>query len=478
VAGFGVWWLTSPPGGVGVQVDSFAYVSTGYFLAHGEGLRAPFASWASEDSTRTWAFQPPGFSAAIAGGISAGLAPLTAVRVIQSVSAAVTLFAVAIAACVMGGEIAALLAALILLASPYFWELHAQALSEPLFLAGFSVWAYLSVSRRRPSGALNAMLTLLPFVRYVSVGLIPAAAWNAWREPAPWLLRVRGALLCVVPATVAFVLWLWLVPGTIDERVRHVHWNGENFTGMPREAAITLIHLAIPKPVPGRSVLALAVWAFVIGLIWLVLRRDYEGRWRYERLAAGMLGIVAVLLPMSLLLDPSVRFDEQRHLLPAIVLTLIALAGAVGTLWSSFGRRVRGVMIAVAVVWLSGATSATATLTRTLRQDARFMGGHVWRESETVQWVRANAGAHALYTNQPWLLWFYASRVSRWVSPLNPEPLDVAQLRDVLARHNGILVDITLPWPAVESVAPLAEQMGLERVAQLGDGSVWRVRGQ
>ena len=78
VAAVGTWWLTAPPGALGLQPDSFAYISGGWFLAHGEGLRVPLQSWASPDTTRLWVWEPPGFSTAIAAGVRGGLSPMDA----------------------------------------------------------------------------------------------------------------------------------------------------------------------------------------------------------------------------------------------------------------------------------------------------------------------------------------------------------------------------------------------------------------
>ena len=95
-----------------------------------------------------------------------------------------------------------------------------------------------------------------------------------------------------------------------------------------------------------------------------------------------------------------------------------------------------------------------------------------------------DARTRPLVSNQPWALWFHADRVARIVC--SPEvdrmlhtgcpvtPADPVALRETLVRQNGYLVDITLPWPGVLSVEPLAVQAGLVLVQRFPDGSVWR----
>jgi hypothetical protein len=54
------------------------------------------------------------------------------------------------------------------------------------------------------------------------------------------------------------------------------------------------------------------------------------------------------------------------------------------------------------------------------------------------------------------------------------ESVDPVALRETLARREGYLVDVTVPWPGVLSVEPLAQRAGLVLVARFPDGSVWR----
>jgi hypothetical protein len=484
VAGFGTWWLTAPPGALGLQPDSFAYLSGGWFLAHGEGLRVPLQSWASADTTRLWVWEPPGFSAAIAGGVRTGLSAIDATRVVQVLSAAVTAFFAAGTAALLpgavGGTAAAVLASLLLLCSPFFWELHIQALSEPLFLAFFALWAYRSVRTRDGDWRLATVLAALPVVRWIGLGIIPATAWNAWRG--------RTTLRVVLPAVFVVVLWLLFLPAALAGRAQHLHWIGENLAHMPRDLAITLIHVAVPVRIPARSFFGVVAWLLVALLWWRVLRVDPDGtRWRFTRLAIGAAGLALILIPTSLLLDASVRFDEQRHVVPGLLLAMVGIAGAIALAWQRTGEWMRRTFIACAVVWSGAGMYATAELARDVRRAPLFLAGPQWRDAEVVRWVRAQgsgSSAHSLYTNQPWALWFHAHRVARIVcadavdrtlhTGCPVESVDPVALRETLARRDGYLVDVTVPWPGVLSVEPLAQRAGLVLVARFPDGSVWR----
>lgn len=508
VAAVGTWWLTSPPGALGLQPDSFAYISSGWFLAHGEGLRVPLQSWASPDTTRLWVWEPPGFSTAIAAGVRSGFGAMDATRLVQALSAAVTAFfaaatAAALLPSVVGSAAAALLASLLLLCSPFFWELHIQALSEPLFLAFFSLWAYRSVRTRDGDWRLATVLAALPFVRWLGLGIIPATAWNAWHVPgaaepdasvdanahANVEGRARATLRVILPAVALVTLWLFFLPAAIGDRAQHLQWIGDNLIHMPRDLAITLIHVAVPVRIPARSFFGVVAWLLVALLWWHVLRVDPNGtRWRFTRLAVGAAGLALILIPTSLLLDASVRFDEQRHVVPGLLLAMVGIAGAIALAWQrTSGWWLRGTFIACAVVWSGAGIYATAELARDVRRAPLFLSGPQWRDAQVLRWVRtqeSGSSAHTLHTNQPWALWFHADRVARIVcadgvdrvlhTGCPVEAVDPMALRETLARHDGYLVDVTVPWPGVLSVEPLAVRAGLVLVARFPDGSVWR----
>ena len=92
-------------------------------------------------------------------------------------------------------------------------------------------------------------------------------------------------------------------------------------------------------------------------------------RARFTRLAAGAGGLALILVPTSLLLDASVRFDEQRHVVPGLLLAMIGIAGAIAVAWqrSTETRRgwwLRATFVACAVVWSGAGTYATVALAR------------------------------------------------------------------------------------------------------------------
>ena len=60
------------------------------------------------------------------------------------------------------------------------------------------------------------------------------------------------------------------------------------------------------------------------------------------RLAAGAGGLALILVPTSLLLDASVRFDEQRHVVPGLLLAMIGIAGAIAVAWQRSTETRRG----------------------------------------------------------------------------------------------------------------------------------------
>ncbi|MGH2588413.1 MAG: hypothetical protein ACRDJE_26125, partial [Dehalococcoidia bacterium] len=184
-------------------------------------------------------------------------------------------------------------------------------------------------------------------------------------------------------------------------------------------------------------------------------------------------------------LDP---IDDRliAPLLPAIVVLALACLHTAGSLLTTRHVAIGSVLpVVLALLWL--AASAMQTIQHVRRVDADGIGGYaspVWRDSETLAFLRTELPQGVVYSNDPFAIWYQTSREAR-LSPRrhayqSPQTAtdDIPALREALESGEDVYLVWfdTVPRDFLLSLAGLNAILELEPIARIVDGAVYRVR--
>ncbi|MEO8030509.1 MAG: glycosyltransferase family 39 protein [Gemmatimonadota bacterium] len=457
-----------------------SYVGAAVSLAHGQGLRIPFAPWNSTDSTSHLKAFPPGYSLLLSIPIRFGADALQSGRVIQAVAAAVTVTVVATLAMQLAGPWAALLAALLLVMTPALVEDHLSILSEPLYLMLVALLLMLLLRRGESALVHGTVAALGLSVRYLGGSLVAAAVVWALLQGRDWPHRFKRAAMAALPAAILGALWILDARGgagrpPASELIADWHLGGA--LGELREAVVLWLG---PGPEDATWVTALALLSAMLGtlLLYRAVRQIEWPRWRTDSLPALWLAAAAiivchlgVLLFSRIFVGHEIPFDG-RLLSPLIVVMELLFAVTLAGFWPTWGRAARAGVLIVLLLWLFGAQGWD----RERMEDAHTNGwdynGLVWRDSPTLAWARQASG-RTLFTNHPVPVWFHAGRVSRDLPQSVAADSVAAFARALEAGHGAIVFLADTSWQPGVPLDSLIAAVPLRVVARFADGAIY-----
>jgi hypothetical protein len=493
---WGVIEVTEPPG-PGLDPDALAYLGAGNSLAHGHGLRVPSSGWMANDTTAPLVHFPPGFPAAIAAGVTAGATPINAARLVEAAAAAVTALAVVLAANAAAGAIAALVALGIVAATPAFVMVHANVLSEPLFLALLALFTWQLARERRGVdmgrtlvlGALAAAATL---VRYAGASLVVAVVFEAWwTVEGPWRgtfwQRARRAFVVAELPVIVLAIWVLTRPHSEDaEKIRDVgiytRGIGDTLIGGLDTAARWLAPGVDTYSV--RTTAAIAVLAALCALAVRTIRSARRGtvpapeRRLYRATAIVVASYALVVGASRLLADPGIPLDD-RMLAPVFLLVALRLGVALAAFWRASLPERRGIVLLTAGIvasWMWGSEEVSAGLVSDYRADGGDLAAHEWVASPLVAWAAHAPSGTPLYSNWPAAIWFHTSRAAHEL-PAELDPGTVNEFRAKIGREHGALLSFRARAEDYASPDSLAALAGLVAVERWRDGTIWRAPG-
>jgi dolichyl-phosphate-mannose-protein mannosyltransferase len=468
----------------GLALDGVTYMSAADALVHTGELRVPFSRWFEADSTSALSRWPPGLPVLIAIPHFVGIPILAGARGVLMLSALLTVFGLVLLADRVAGKAAAVIAALLLIASPDLARLHTSVWSEPPFLVCVvALLAAFVLAADRPllHGVLAALGVLL---RYAGIALGAAAAVWALVRPGNWRARIRGAALAGLPSVLAQLWWTRHISREGAEAIRPF-----SITHLGRsvwmQAAESVRDWLAPVQLASRLQYSLAVLVAIVsfGLFAVAVRRLRVAGERVRpganapeaRLyaAAALLAVVytVFIVAAKICADGWITFDG-RLFSPVIVLAEAAVAVALGAWWvrsAPAGRAVAGVAVAL---WAAcGLTTSTAEA-RIAMRDGRYMTYGYWRTSALLNWVRRDGRQVPIYSNYPSAVFMYAHRSARESPSLGEFP-HVRDFAATLARTGGVFVAFDMPSPWLLPNEALAKYLSLREVARFPDGAVW-----
>ena len=494
--------ITDPPG-PGLDPDALAYMGAAESVAAHAEYRIPMATWASADSTSALAHFPPGYPTVLAIPVRLGMPAAQGARLVEAVAAFVTITTLVLLVGAAASVGVGLLLALVLVAMTSMQEVHVSVLSEPLYLACMTlVLAAMVLAPERPLyAAIPAAAGFM--TRYAGASLVGAAALWALLQPGRWRVRVRRAVVALLPALVLQGVWVVRTrraagPGEIRKFALYGDL-GPTF----REGGRTLAAWLIPDagadgdPLPHRPALALAAGIALAVLVaigvwraWRATHRtgdragildasssndgDANARvaWRLFTAAALLFLCYAGIVGVSrVVADPRIPLDE-RILAPALLLLTTSAATGLSLWWRGTRLHIARVTVAVGLLaWGYAAVQATRVKAHWALSWGSDFAGEQWRESEVLAWARTDGARSPLYSNWPAAVYFYLHRPSREL-PRTSDARTMAAFADTVRVRGGRVLLFDARSTELASNDSVAKARGLHEIDRLRDGVV------
>lgn len=441
-AGWSVWYAT--PAGMGLTNDSAAYLGGARSILAGTGYSDIWLDSELEPITH----YPPLLSLTLSAlsGVS-GLNPYRAARVLH-----IILFAASTALMGLLGKRLmassgarfwhsglALLPALLFAFNADLLRVHAQVLSEPLFLF-FSLLAFLAFDfALRPGNSpsagffclLSGLFSGLAFLtRYSGLALIATfLAAIVLLAPAARLRQAAFFLAGALPPMAAWFGRNALLADSVTNRV--FHFNPLERSNL-RVGLWNTAHFLLPLPGGGEwlfqsgwlpGLLLAGGTALLAWLGWRAFRACFKREtgqpltFVTALYVFGYLG--AVLFSMSFF-DASTKF-QPRILAPLYVTWMLLLTAGLGAFVSRRGwLRAFAAGVAGLALALSG-FGITRELETLRAMDGLGYASWRWRQAEVLTYLRRLPPEIAIYTNSPPAVYHVTGRASRIVpSVFNP----------------------------------------------------------
>jgi len=495
-AGAAVLELTEPPG-PGLDPDAMQYLSAAQSIAHGDGLRIPLAQWSSPDTTSTLAHFPPGYSAAIAVGIRAGLSPQNSARLVMAAGSGVAAAAMLFAATEGGTLLGGLLALLIIALTPAMVIVTGSILSEPLFLALFASFVWQLTRPRAARGRmvfLGVLATAAAFVRYAGMSLVGAVlvdafVGDAWmgatesRERPSLAERARRAAAALAIPVAAFALWSLLKPR--GGEIRNIHFYRDGLGDTIAQGVTTVGQWLAPGEDLARAgaVVAIAVAVAVAALIVRELRVVWRGaaagtpqavaaQRLLRAIAIAKVCYLGLVGASRLFADGDIPLDE-RILAPVFVLGAIAIGAALVRWWFAAGRGLTLLTAGIMASWVIASAKQSKWWVDIYREDGGDFASREWRLSPLIEYTAKLPAGTILYSNWPSAIWFHTGRASHQL-PTDEVPGLAAKFRAKLAAEHALFIAFHVNASDVVNADSLAARAGLVPAATFADGVAWR----
>ena len=500
--------------GAVVSQDSAVYLGAAHNLLAGRGATTPFElSGSALTPGQAYAFHgavplvhfPPLFPLVLAVLTWTGTSPVAGVRVLDAVLFGVSLlaFELLVRRFTASAVLVPVTATLLLLAGPAVFfhvnllVLHAQVLSEPLFLAVFLVGLLLTVVLiERPTrwayAGLIACVAIAPLVRYAGLAMVGAAAVVVWLwVPLPRRRRRLAAVVIAGCGLLPSLAWSVYVSGVLHGgSARTVAWHP------PPGLGHWLLYIGsgwlLPGSVPDRAREPAFVAIVVLGALALVasrLRRPDETRQAVRLVTVAAVfaaAYLAIVVITRAVLDPEMPLDN-RILSPLIPLLYLFL---VTTVVTAFQRPVVGRLAAAGLCLLAAAGAVVATVAFVRQAEPTPVPlGTTLTESPTMEAVRRLPPGTLIASSVGDLIYLDTGRASIRLPLRTPGdtghpdpsfPTQVRELATLLAEHRGVLVDLPVTYPdaplGIATTADIASVADLHLVRALADGGrIYRI---
>ncbi len=426
--------------GIGLQPDSFKYLSVAEHFAAGDGFRQT-----SYDGTIVAVHNfPPLYPLLLAAGIRAGMEGTDIALLFALVALAVTISLTGLLAGEGGASAGvAILAALWVALAPDMLQVMSMVLTEaffvPLTLACMA--ALMRGLDARPGWLVVAAVCAVLALQTRFIGVVLVATGGVMlclHGSGRWYRRLtRAATWCtaaLLPGA-GMAAWQYLhgvTPGARALFSGSVPWP-KLYAGA---GVISKWLLPVEVPVAVRAVLVAALAGAAVAC-WRRTGCLLLGPARRLLLLAGLYAIFTVgFLTITIMFaDANVSIDH-RYLLPVFP-PLVATGGALLSPAAPGGAAFRKCLLPLLAVLLC--VQGTRAALWTVRSSREGLGLHAryWQEAVTWNVIRGLPAGVTVYSNAPDLLQYYAGRPSRMLPPVfdagtgQENPVVTQQLGDI-----------------------------------------------
>jgi hypothetical protein len=482
--------------GVGVSLDSIAYLTAARNLLAGRGL---VATTPLSGILTPMSHFPPLYPLVLAGFGLVGVAPMEGARWLGAVLFGVEILVVGLALLRFGrSRLTAIVGTGILLVSPNLFALHAMAFSEPLFLTlmlggVFLLALALETRRTLPLAASAALIGISCLARYVGIVFIGvgAVALLAGLEGPTWWRIRKGfnfAAIASLPA-LALVARNRIIGGSATNR--QIHWHPITVDTLV-SARYAVQGWLVPPEFPHRvRVSILLVTILILAVVTILGVASSKPRDQRSPRRNPLVLILSILIPSYLgFLMISISFLDGGTPLDDRILSIVYLSTII-VLALTIERRIlssdRPGLFAASIVVLLPLivickSAATASWIGRWGDQALQYAGSRWRQSTLVETARSLPPGAPIYSNAPAPIYYLTDRECRSLPmhvDLKSSSVNLIYLKelDSMKNETGAFVVYFSPYEPYgqASLDELRGAIKLRLVRRFSDGELFEI---
>lgn len=419
--------LYSTPQGLGLSDDSIAYIAGARSILAGNGYRE---AWLASNQPVT--HFPPGLSSMLALIGLSGLDPLRGTRFLNSILFGANSFLLGLLGWRMThSKVAGVMLALLFAVNASLFNVHAVAMSEPLYIF-FSLAAFLTFSeyfRLEKNFWLAATACLVSFAyltRYAGLALLLTFLVALILLHDTWKKRITSAAIFVGAALPFLFGWSIrnkIVADNATNRILTYHAiTAENIQTGIYNVSEFLIPVEVWRraliKIPNFFFMALSIIGLIL-LIWVVykgLKKFFQPATERPELLAFtnglyIFGYLSSIIATMLLFDASTKF-KLRILSPVYVSMLVLLVMLAYWLWEKRSVIWRSLVIVIAFIVLSLSVYDITDAVNKLHKGGQGYASFQWYDSQAMDFLSKLPKDIRIYTNQPGPVYLYAGRPS------------------------------------------------------------------
>jgi 4-amino-4-deoxy-L-arabinose transferase-like glycosyltransferase len=413
-------WIT--PYGAGVGPDAITYLGLAKSILSGNGYYL--------DGSQYTHF-PPLYPLFLAATNLLSKNFILAARILNALLFGINVGLIALAVYLTAGRnfLTSTLAGFFFLSSSLFWGLHAEAWSEPLFIA-FSlaciIFLFLYVYKSKLSYIIAASLSLglAILTRYIGAAFLPAILAIVFfcGGDRPLVRRLWDALICLILSCLPlaiFVVRNMIVAGSATDR---------SFANHPMPVLQYLKGLfnmvfqffePIPIPSGVATAIALLIGAILITLIVIFFKMHFRDiNWHTISIVMPI-ACLLLFVSYSLFLFISISFFDAstpvntRILSPILVILIV---GVFSTIWAVSQTLKNPILWLLFLILIAtsiflkapGAIKSAATI----QENGQDFTSRKWQSSDTMAFINLVPDNETIYSNGKDVIGFYTKKQS------------------------------------------------------------------
>ena len=428
--------LYGTPEGLGLSDDSIGYIAGARSILGGQGYRE---AWLASNQPVT--HFPPGFSFILAMIGLSGLDPLRGAHFLNALLFGANVFLLGILGWNMTkSQVAGVTLALLFAVNASLFNVHAVAMSEPLYIF-FTLAAFLTFSKyfsssisSKGSGGVGGrwlittgVLTAFAYLtRYAGLALLATFLIALILLHDTWKKRLSSAAIFIT-STLPFIIGWGVRNKAVADNATNRTLVYHPLTAENIEVGIyNISEFFIPVEAWRRALMKIPNFFFIliiiIGLallIWVIykgLKKFLKPKTEQPEILSFtnglyIFGYLASIISSMLLFDASTKF-KLRILSPVYVALLILFVWLGYWAWQNRNMILRGLIALAALLILALSAYDTSNSVIKLHKGGQGYASFKWYDSTAMDFLsELPAGTH-IYTNQPGPVYLYTDRPS------------------------------------------------------------------